>query len=316
VTDANLYCGRIDKENFVGALKLDDEAATAVIEELARKVDLSPRRLALGILKLANLSMAAAVRRQTLERGRDPRDFALAAYGGAGPMHACEVATEVGIHRVIVPVYPGHFSAIGMLRANLRLDRREIFRSRLDAIDIDALGRVLERAAAELSSALRFGVSAAAASPVFSYSLALRYHGQDHTLLIPAAESGLTVSAGHFEHAFEEEYLRRYGHLDTESAIEVAEVEIVGERSMPRVEVKSAELSVGPTSRIESYFGLSDESVETPVVPRSSLRAGESFAGPLVIYEEGATTVVPPGAVGEVAPGGQLLIDVSGMASA
>ncbi len=314
VTDANLYCGRLDKANFIGSLKLDAEAAAGAIEELATKLNMAAQRLALGILKLANVSMAAAVRRQTLERGHDPRDFSLVAFGGAGPMHACEVAAEVGIRQVVVPLFPGHFSAIGMLGANLRLDRREILRGSLDALDANRLRSALQRIAGELENELSFGDQADVGAPVFSWSLALRYHGQDHTLLIQSPETGATVPddlAAVFKQRYDVEYLRRYGHLDDQAEIEVAALEVVGERHMPRVTIREGRASSGPSSNIQSYFGLSDEAVSSEVIARGSLAEGDRFAGPVVIYEEGATTVVPPGATGCVGSGGNLLIDTS-----
>jgi N-methylhydantoinase A len=319
VTDADLYCGRVDKDNFVGALKLDPAAATEAIERLAVRLDLDPRRLALGILKLANLSMAAAVRRQTLERGRDPREFSLAAFGGAGPMHACEVAAEVGIGHVVIPPFPGHFSAIGMLGVNLRVDRREVFRGLLGTMSAERLRQILARVTDELGAELRFGHGGVPGAPseiVFSYSLALRYKGQDHTLLIPSPEPGLRVAedlADVFRTRFDAEYLQRYGHLDDEAEVEVVEVEVVGERLVPSVEIGRSEQTLGDTSTITSFFGLGESGISTDVVPRGSLGEGSSFEGPLIVYEEGATTVVPPHAKGRVGANGNLLIDVGSL---
>lgn len=316
VTDANLYCGRLDKDNFVGSLKLDPALATPAIERLAARLELDTQRLALGILKLANLSMAAAVRRQTLERGRDPRDFSLAAFGGAGPMHACEVAAEVGIRNVVVPPFPGHFSAIGMLGVNLRVDRRELFRGLLGGLSAEALRDLVDRVTTELGAELRFGGSEVLGETIFSYSLALRYKGQDHTLLIPAAGPGMDVAddlSAVFRPRFDLEYLQRYGHLDDESDVECVEVEIVGERTVPKVEIEPSAQTPGQASTITSLFGLDESGVSTDVVPRGSLGEGTTFEGPLIVYEEGATTVVPPRAKGHVGPSGSLLIDVSGL---
>jgi N-methylhydantoinase A len=316
VTDANLYCGRMDKNRFVGSLQLDESAATAAIERLAARLNLAPYRLALGILKIANLSMAAAVRRQTLERGRDPRDFTLIAFGGAGPMHACEVAAEVGIRKVLIPLFPGYFSAIGMLGANLRLDRREVIRGRLSTLDRGAVRGILNRISAELKAELSFGARTLVGEIRFTYSFALRYVGQDHTLLVPFPGNGDDVPADVadiFRAAFDEEYLRRYGHLNEMSDVEIVELEVVGERVLPKVAVTEAHRSVGEPDTIRAYFDLSGQSVISTVVPRGSLEIGKPFRGPLVIYEEGATTVIPPGAEGTLTDTGALLLDVSAL---
>ncbi len=317
VTDANLYCGHIDKNNFAGSLRLNEQEAAAAIERLAPVTGLSPRRLALGILKLANISMAAAVRRQTLERGRDPRDFTLLAFGGGGPMHACEVAAEVGISQVLIPLYPGHFSALGMLNANLKLDRREIFDRRLSDVTAEELNRLLSRVATELKAALMVHQHHRQDDELrFSYGLALRYKGQEHTLLTPSPTPGIAVSndiADRFRSAFHKEYSTRFGHADEDTPVEVVAIEIVAERVLPRAAVAKRVITSGDRQRIQSYFGDEDRPVTSTVVPRGALAPEENFAGPLIIYEEGATTVIPPGAKGRVIAGGNLLIDVAAL---
>ena len=258
--------------------------------------------------------MAGAVRRQTIERGRDPRDATLVAFGGAGPMHACEVAAEVGIRHVVVPVFPGHFSAIGMLAVNLRLDRQESFRALLSEIDRAALGSAIRSIGAELSADLNFADGAKLGGTWLTYSLALRYYGQDHTLLIPASDDALAIStdfAERFQRSFEQEYLRRYGHLDSEAPVEVVELAVVAERRIKAPEGIVPELASGDRNVLTSHFALTGEPLDTPVIARGSLRRGEHFSGPIVIYEEGATTVVPPGASGQVGLTGELLIEVA-----
>jgi N-methylhydantoinase A len=313
VTDANLYCGRIAKDHFVGSLQLDEQAAALAIERLASVVKLTPHRLALGILKLANLSMAALVRRQTLERGRDPRDFTLIAYGGAGPMHACEVAAEVGIGRVLIPVFPGHFSAIGMLGANLRLDRSEVLGGRLKNLDVAHLRGVVARISSEFAAQLVLRATAAASEVRSTYSLAIRYVGQDHTLMVANPAGGDAVPAeiaDLFRQSFEKEYEQRYGHLNHLAELEVVEVEVVVERVLPKVEIGGRRGVSGETAEIESYFDLDGRSVTSRVIPRSGLEIGETFEGPMIVYEEGATSVISPGARGVVADDGTLLVKV------
>lgn len=314
VADANLYCGRLDPEHFVGSLKLDRDAAAEVIEQLAAELEMPPLRLALGIIRLAHLQIAAAVRRQTLERGRDPRDFTLLAVGGAGPMHGCEVAAEAGIARVLVPPFPGHYSALGMLAANLRAARRVVVPGLLSEVRSDEVRRTIETIAAELADELRGDDSDA--EVVFRYWLAMRYKGQDYTVRIPASEPGTKVPADLavvFRAAFEAEYVRRYGRRDETSEIELVEIEVAGERALPEIRRAEHEFLDGDVGQISASWETTTDPVLAEVVPRGFLRPGKSVEGPAVIYEQGSTIVVPPGAVAAVIDGRTLSIDVSAL---
>ena len=315
VTDANLYCGRISPAHFISNIVLDKELATRAIERLAKSLQMHPLRLAVGILTLANLAMSGAVRKQTISRGLDPRDFALIAYGGAGPMHACEVAAGVGIGRILIPPVPGHFSALGMLRANFRFDRREVFGEKLERMNIGVLAETLSRIRNEL---IHIVGEDAGDKLKFSYGLALRYHGQEHNLMIQAPTIGTQVpadAANVFRKLFEEEYLLRFGHKHANANIEVDEVEVVAERVLPtatvELKVEKRDQKVGT---IDAYFNQSDRAIRTPIILRSSFEEGATFKGPMIIYEDGSNTVIPPGASGTVIEGGHMMIDVSQIA--
>jgi N-methylhydantoinase A len=297
VTDANLFCGRLPQTNLSGSLRLDPEAAERALTNLAGRAKLEPRRLALGTLHLAVLSMARTVRRQTLERGRDPRDFWLIALGGAGPMHACDVAREVGVRHVAIPMHPGHFSAIGMLSADLRFERIGSIRSTLDELDAQVLLEQMQRMHPSLIEALS-GVGASDKDIRFEYSLLLRYAGQEHTVKIASPYDGLDVCADfreRFSLAFAEEYRRRYGHADNMSKIEVVQVELVGRRALPqpRIAPRASPVTGLPDNTV-AWFGLDEPSIVTPVVDRAALGTGTEFAGPMIICEEGSTSVIPP----------------------
>ena len=312
VTDANVYCGRISPAHFISHIVLDKELATRSIERLAKRLQMHPLRLAIGILTLANLAMAGAVRKQTISRGLDPRDFALLAYGGAGPMHACEVAAGVGIERVLIPPVPGHFSALGMLRANFRFDRREVIGGRLELLDIGVLTETLSRIRNEL---IHIVGEDAGDRLKFSYGLALRYHGQEHNLMIQAPTIGTQVptdTANVFRKLFEEEYLLRFGHKHANANVEVDEIEVVAERILPSATIEmKVEKRDQKTGTIDAYFNQSDKAIRTPIILRSGLEKGVTFKGPMIIYEDGSNTVIPPGANGMVIEGGHLMIDVS-----
>src|SRR5262249_35822361 len=137
ITDANLVLGRLHPERFLGGeIKLDKTAAQNAIQELATKLNEPLHRVAAGIIHLATLTMASAVKMTTVERGHDPRDFAMIAYGGAGPLHAAEIARELGIRTVIIPNHPGHFCAYGMLYADLKYDVVQTMAIGLEQLDL------------------------------------------------------------------------------------------------------------------------------------------------------------------------------------
>jgi N-methylhydantoinase A len=297
VTDANLFCGRMPQTHLSGSLRLDPEAAARALTNLAREARMDARRVALGTLHLAVLSMAGTVRRQTLERGRDPRDFWLIASGGAGPMHACDVAREVGVRYVAIPMHPGHFSAIGMLSADLRFERKSSIGKALDDLSVETVTDAMQRIRGDLAEALS-GVGASEADIRFEYALLLRYVGQEHTVKIPAPAVGLDVPEdfrSRFAAAFTEEYKTRFGHADTMSRIEVVQIELMGRRALPQPRIVPSNthgLSL-PQSSV-AWFGLDDPPIQTPVLDRASLSAGQTFEGPVIVCEEGATSVIPP----------------------
>ena len=299
VTDANLFCGRLPQVHLSGSLKLDPEAAERALTDLANKADMDARRLARGALHIAVLSMAQTVRRQTLERGRDPRNFLLIAFGGAGPMHACDVARDVGVRNVAIPMHPGHFSAIGMLSADLRFERTATIGKVLDDLSREVLLESMKGIRGDLVDALS-GVGASEADILFEYALLLRYLGQEHTVKIPAPVDGLEVPddfSERFSTAFAEEYRKRFGHADKMSKVEVVQLELVGKRALPHARIIPS--ATPRTSLPESslaWFGLNEPPVETPVLDRAALSVGQTITGPVIICEEGSTSVIPPDA--------------------
>ena len=156
VTDANVILGRLSPENFLGGeMRLDRNAAEAALRErLAQPLDVTLERAAAGMLQVATSAMANAVRHVTLERGLDPRDFTLVAYGGGGPLHAASVAKELSIGKIIIPHAPGHFSALGMLMADLRRDYVQTLFERMDDLEMNELEAQFKTFEAEGRNAL------------------------------------------------------------------------------------------------------------------------------------------------------------------
>ena len=316
ITDANVYCGRLLPVRISDGIVLNKEAAATALKTVAGRLDVSPRRLAIGILKVANLTMAAAVRRQTLERGHDPREFTMVAIGGAGPMHACEVADEVGVRRVLVPQYPGHFCALGMLGANLQFEETHVIHEALHLVqwpEVSDRIRVLEK---KLTTRLQDVRSIPPTNTACRVTAGLRYEGQEHALRIAVDRDALDCDDARalLRVAFEVEYDRRYGHINATARIELLDCEVVAVRELPRPEivvdgnVENKDRPDTPFS-VEVIFDVEGETVSCPVIERSRWPRHEALAGPLIVQELGATTVVPPNWTATMAADGTLVID-------
>ncbi|MDX1486244.1 MAG: hydantoinase/oxoprolinase family protein, partial [Alphaproteobacteria bacterium] len=215
VTDANLVLGRLNAERFLGGeLRLDTTGArAAVADKVAAPLGYTGEdgliRMAEGILSIAIVTMAGAIRRVSVEHGLDPRDFALFSYGGGGPLHAAALARELAIPMVIVPPEPGNFSAIGMLLADARIDAAETFTGPLDeALVAGMQGRFL---AMEHEAAAALKRDFGAEDVYFHHHAEMRYCGQRHNIKVPV--SGLRDVAA-IRDAFTHDYKRRYGHAD------------------------------------------------------------------------------------------------------
>lgn len=306
VTDANVVAGRLVPEFFRARISLSPDAAAEAVGSLADRLGTSVERMAIGIIDVANAAMASMLRRQTVELGRDPDDFAVLAIGGAGPLHAAEVAAAVGIQRVIVPPAPGHFSAIGMLQASRRLDRRQAWMYRLSELDGEETRRALDSLYSEVVTAL--GLTRAKATPVDSarWWAAVRYVGQEHTLRVPIGEDRLPAAdtlRAMVREAFEREYLRSFGRLDELSEVEITElsVEVVPQAVRPIGLSTGAGARSGrgaaTTAQAEVSTDGGTKKTSATVVAREDLRPGEELVGPAIVYEEGSNTYVPPGAV-------------------
>ena len=315
VTDANLVLGRIGAGVFLGGgLELDAGAASsAIAERVAGPIGMGGRAVeetAEGMLALAAVTMTGAIRQITVERGYDPRDFALFAFGGSGPIYASALARELDIRTVIVPPEPGNFSAIGMLLADARLDvARTMIR------DLDGEGTLAEIREA-FAEADRHGAEIVAAevpgaAATLARSIELRYRGQKHSFVVPVTE---IVDAAQFRRAFETYYRDRFGHSDA-----AAPIEIVGIRVGAYAQTRKPELArlpcaedaaeTAPASR-PVWFGAAGGWIETPIRRRAVLPAGFAAEGPLIVEEYGATTVIGPGdgcIVGEL---GEIRIEV------
>jgi len=309
VTDANLLLGRLDPEYFLaGRMRLDPSSLTEAMEALGGPMGLAPLELAASIVEIANENMASAIKMVSLERGHDPRRFALLAFGGAGPLHAAAVARVLGVPKVIVPQYPGVFSALGLLLADLRVDKvwTQAFRSN----DVDAplvnrqFDRITERAIGELR---REGF---AGEPVIRRAINMRYFGQNY-------EHEIEIAGGELDEAslerafrrFDALHAERYGYTIEDEVIELVSFKVTAIGTRAPLDLSRADpTSAFPRSARQVYV-RGHGFLEASVVHRSSLEPGEAIAGPAVIEEEGSTLFVEPGMSVERTTQGALVIE-------
>jgi N-methylhydantoinase A len=315
VTDANLVLGRLDADDFLGGgMRLDAEAARRVVAGLADKLGLSLEETAEGILTIINNNMANAIRSRTIQKGIDPRGFALVAFGGAGPLHGADVAALLEIPEVIVPPFPGITSAIGLLTTDLKYDAIRTQFQVSGAVDLDRLDADL--LAMERDLARQFEADRIPAQDVtFRRSGDLRYVGQGYELKIalPAGTIDAAGLAGVWRD-FHAAHLREYGHSFEASRIEIVNVGVSGVGAMPKLRAPAApeggslEQARLRAGRCLFRVGGTLGPFETVFYQRARLPRGERFAGPAIILQKDSTTVVPPGASAIVDPSGAILI--------
>jgi N-methylhydantoinase A len=318
ITDADLVLGRLNGDRFLGgAMRLDRALAQEAIRaKVAEPLRLGTIEAALGIVRIADASMSLAVRAVSVNRGIDPRETVMVAFGGAGPLHALAIAREIFIPTVVIPKLPGNFSALGMLMAQWRQDFVRTFYGRLGSIETQAARQAFAELRMLGETALtKDGLVPSAAQ--FAYAADLRYRGQEHTIPIAVdAPEDLTTNTGAAVERFNEQHDRRYGHAAPDQSIEIVNLRLVV--TVPRLGDEVAALLTAPWEPTEPaqeqrrpvYFDDPEKPLETRVLWRSSLRAGETIEGPAVIEEANSTILLHPGDRATVHPWGHLIITV------
>jgi N-methylhydantoinase A len=296
VTDANVALGRIDPGSFLGGeMTLDAEAARQALSSLTEALSLSREALAEGIIDIVNAKMANAIRAITVERGIDPRQFTLVAFGGAGPVHAVFLAKELSIPRVVVPYSPGTFSAWGMLHTNIRHDLVQSFYRPVREVTAAELGTVFGKMTMAGTSVLR-EEHVGDDSMRFRWTADMRYVGQEYFVNIPLPDLMDDAALAALPEQFHKAYLVRYGHSNPEEAIEFVNLRVsaIGELSRHALAAqhRSSSRRIEPDSTRTVIFGR--ESCKTAVFDRAALRPGDTFAGPAIVEEPSCTTVIPP----------------------
>jgi N-methylhydantoinase A len=300
VTDAHVVLGRLNQEYLLdGEMEVNLEGARAAIsEQIADPLGLSLTDAAQGIIDIVNANMIKSMRVISVERGYDPREFALISFGGAGPLHSVELADEMDLAESIIPYAPGVNSAIGLLAADYRKDYVETYLKQLEHADFDEIHglytSLIEEATADLESQ---GLTDGETS--FVPEVQMRYRGQGHNLDVPL-DLELLSSEGAREElkdAFSQRHQREYGFARPDEDIEIVNLTLsaIGEAGRSDLEMRSGdeESSAQPSTYRDVYF--EGEWHETPIFRRNSLPAGTRQSGPLVVEQQDSTTVVPPG---------------------
>lgn len=312
ITDANLILGRLHPDRFLnGEIKLDKDAAERALQELATRLGEPLSRVAAGIIRLATLTMASAVKMTTVERGYDPRDFAMIAYGGAGPLHAADIARELGIRTVIIPNYPGHFCAYGMLYADLKYDVVQTMAVGLEQLDpAEAEKQFLDLEERGRASLNEIKVNLTAVS--IARFADMRYRGQEHTLKIRLPDKMSLVDRADTRVVFESEYTKRYGHSSRNVPIDLVNLRVVvtGVTDKPAMQDMQAANSAEPETRDVNFDGKNF--VPCAIWQRDRLSMGVHINGPAIIEESASTTVVGPNDRATIDHFGNIRIAVGG----
>ena len=300
VTDANLVLGRFSPDRFLGGeLALDPEASLeAIRKNIAEPLGLSPIAAAAGILRVANANMARALKVSSAERGYDPREFALIAFGGGGPVHAAALAHEVGFPTVLIPEVPGAFSAYGLLIADIRHDFVRSYVSRADSADLQTLAdcysemqSLAEEAMAQDTIDLE--------DQEFIRTADVRYVGQAYEVNVPLPIGDVSVELvdGLVEN-FHAEHQRQFAHSSLEDPVEIVNLRLVaiGRVQAPELKKRSAEEKpAAAAGHRRVYFEAFEDFVDCPIYERAGLTPGTNIDGPVIVEQLDCTTVVHPG---------------------
>jgi N-methylhydantoinase A len=315
VTDANVVLGYINPDYFAGgSIRLQAAAAARAIEEkIARPLGLTLEDAAWGIHAIVNTNMELATRVVSIERGRDPRDLTLVAFGGSGPVHGCRLAQALGIPRVILPAAAGVTAAIGLLAAEVRFDVARTYVRRIDAVDAARLTRMYDEMAQQAVEVVR--ESAVSGEIAVARSADARYVGQGYELTVPVPSGALDAAAlEKVRRAFDEVYAARYGYANVKEPVEFVTWKLSAIGGSPRIALAKASAKAGasaPKGTRGAYFPEARGYVDTPVYDRDALAAGTRVEGPAIVEERESTTVLPPGSMATVDAYANLIVEIA-----
>ena len=303
VTDANLLLGRLQPDKFLGgSFTLDRERTRAITSEWLKQQStrMSLEQFAEGVVRVVNANMERALRVVSVERGQDPRQFTLVAFGGAGGLHACELALALGIPRVIIPAMPGALSACGILASEVIKDYSRTVVLELGAkSSFSGLGRRIEEL--ERTAQREFHEEGWRENLKFQRSADLRYRGQGFELNIPWSKS--VLDEFHRQHKF------RYGYAHPERAVELVTLRLRARMPSPRIPAAklSSKKPAGNGEKRRVWF--SGKAIATAIHDREQMTVGTKLRGPAIVTEYSATTVIPSGSTFFLDRAGNLIIE-------
>lgn len=302
VTDANLILGRLDAKQFLGGsgvLTLDVAAAETALAALGERLGgLSAQEAALGVVRVANATMERAVRRVSVERGHDPRDFVLVPFGGAGPLHACDLADTLGIPRIFLPPSPGVLSALGLLMADIVYESSQALLINADRLVAhpftlqEAISALEKLATAVLA---KEGIT----EPTLEMFLDIRYRGQSYELTVSLAQPATSAAVQQAVEEFHAAHAVRYGYAMHDEIVEIVTLRLRGtgpgvELHLPHEPLGLPEPDVAQMGTKPVWF-RPDSPHPSTCYDRARLRPGHRFDGPAIVFQFDTTTVVAPG---------------------
>jgi len=314
VTDAKLLTGVLDPDYFAGGrIKLDVDAATRAMQKVADGLACSVEDAAVAVIRLADADMINALKLVSIQRGHDPRDFVLIVGGGGGAMHAAMLGRELGVREIIIPLYPGYFSAWGMLATEPRRDFVQTALGRAEDMTADGLGDLFAGLRKEAEDYFSAQDDARAGQLNFEFGIDLRYLGQEHWVTVPAALDGLSVEG--ILHDFHIAHERAYTFRLDDTPVEFVNFRLTATARVPRPEVKPLSAdgrseAAAAKGRRSVHYG-EDGRHDARIFDRDLLPPGFESAGPMIVEEPSANIIVHPGQVLRVDKLGFLHISTS-----
>ena len=292
ITDANLLLGRLGSTLLGREMELNVKLAAQAMEKVAEKIGMNTIETAAVAIKLVNLHMARAVDIVSLERGHDPHNFALIAFGGAGPMHAAELAEQVGVNMVIIPPYPGLFSALGMMMTDMKYAYVKGVLKPLDDLPDGYFENTWKQMTLESDRSLELSAKDGDATRSVLRSVDVRYLGQGYELEIQVAEQ---FNRQELKESFEKKHEMVYGYIHSGERLEITALRLTVMAPVKKLDLRALNISGGELeSENRRHVWFADEWLDTPILRRDKLQPGLAVLGPVIFEEYDSTIIIPP----------------------
>ncbi|MFW9851964.1 MAG: hydantoinase/oxoprolinase family protein [Candidatus Thorarchaeota archaeon] len=311
LTDANLFLGYVHQDNFAGNLRIDKEKSDFHLKKLLEEIKTSPFPLEIGsvddlaisIRKILNNNIANAIRVVTIQRGLDPRDFGLLGFGGAGPLQAWDIAQELEMGGVIIPPFPGVWSAFGLVTSDIKHEITQSYLQVIDDIDFEDINKKFQETKGKLVETLN-SEEVSEKNQTFSFSIDIRYRGQSDSLTLKVSLPFTQNQLKEVIEEFHKLHNQNYSWFDKKLTVEVVNISVLGVGAVPRI--KLPVLSVGSHKPPEESYKKSRKVnfdgiwLDTPIYAKSKLQMNNVLEGPCIIDQLDTTTVIPPNVQGKV----------------